>query len=72
MEIAMILASVRIAKDTDKSLFNREFADYGDAQAWCNAMIGCHSDDDGLVEFILLTDYSTMSTQEYGIENGGN
>ncbi len=68
----MILARVRVAKDDDKSLFNREFTDLVTAQTWCNAMIGLYSDDDGLVEFILLTDYSTMNTQEYGIENGGN
>jgi hypothetical protein len=72
MEIDMILATIRLAKDTDKSLFNREFTNLATAQSWCNETIGDYSDEHGLVEFILLTDYSTMTSEEYGIENGGN
>jgi hypothetical protein len=72
MEIDMILATIRLAKDTDKSLLNREFTNLATAQSWCNEAIGDYSDKHGLVEFILLTDYSTMRSEEYEIENGGN
>ena len=66
----MIIASVRLAKDTDKTLVNKQFTDMRSAELYCDAMIGNYSDEDGLVEFIMLTDYETMFSYEYEIERG--
>jgi len=64
-----IIANIRFAKDTDKFLVNRDFADWEVAQAFCDAVIGDYSEDYGTVEFILLTDYTTMNSQEYSLES---
>ncbi len=66
----MIIASMRISKDTDKTLVNRQFADMKLAELYCDNMIGNYSDEHGLVEFIVLTDYETMNSYDYEIERG--
>ena len=66
----MIIASMRVSKDTDKILINRQFTDMRSAEAYCDNMIGNYSDVLGLVEFIVLTDYETMCSYDYEIERG--
>ena len=67
----MVIASIRTAKDTDKVITNRQFSDLKAAQGFCDSIIGGYSDSHGTVEFILLTDYETGLSEEYGIEDGG-
>ncbi len=64
----MIKASVRLDNNGDKSIVNKEFADLATAQTWCTNFIGFASDR-GLVEFIVLTDYTTAPPhyEEYEI-----
>jgi hypothetical protein len=67
----MVIARIRTGKDTDKVITNRQFSDLKVAQDFCNSIIGDYSDSYGTVEFILLTDYATGLSEEYGIEDGG-
>ena len=62
----MVIARVRLNNNGDKTIVNKEFADLATAQTWCTNFIG-YADDRGLVEFIGLTDYSTMHNEEFEI-----
>lgn len=62
----MIIASVRLDNDGDKSIVNKEFADLATAQTWCTNFIGV-AGSRGIIEFIGLTDYSTMHHEEFEI-----
>lgn len=62
----MILARIRVSDETGKAIFNREFKDYATAQTWCTRNIGL-STLRGTIEYIGLTDYSTMQTEEFEI-----
>ena len=64
-----IIANIRFAKDTDKFLVNQSFFEWEAGQAFCEAAIGDYLEDYGTIEFILLTDYTTMNSQEYGLES---
>lgn len=62
----IVIARVRLDNDGDKSIVNKEFADLATAQTWCTNIIGL-STVRGLVEYIGLTDYSTMHTEEFEV-----
>ena len=62
----MIIAGVRLDNDGNKSIVNKEFADLATAQTWCTNTIGL-STVRGLVEYIRLTDYSTMHEEEFEV-----
>jgi len=62
----MIIARMRLDNNGDKSIVNKEFTDLGAAQTWCTNFIGV-AGDRGVIEFIALTDYSTMHHEEFEI-----
>lgn len=62
----MIVARMRISNDGDRFLSTRFFAEFNAAQAWCLNSIGL-STGEGLIEYISLTDYSTMTTEEFEV-----
>jgi len=62
----MIIARVRLNNNGEKSIVNKEFTDLGAAQTWCTNFIGV-AGDLGVIEFIGLTDYSTMHEEEFEI-----
>ena len=62
----IVIARVRLDNDGDKSIVNKEFADLATAQTWCTNTISL-STVRGLVEYIGLTDYSTMHEEEFEV-----
>ena len=62
----MVIARVRLDNNGDKSIVNKEFTDLSAAQTWCTTFIGV-AGDRGVIEFIGLTDYSTMHYEEFEI-----
>lgn len=63
----MVFAKFRVSKDTDKTLVTREFSDMQTAQKYCDAIIGAEIQD-GTVEYISVTDYTTMNTQTWELQ----
>lgn len=62
----MVIARVRLDNNGDKSIVNKEFTDLSAAQTWCTNFIGV-AGNRGVIEFIGLTDYSTMHYEEFEI-----
>ena len=64
----MIAASCRISRSTDKILINYSFKYINNAKSWCIENIGNNVDNVGIIEYICLTDYETMETSIYEME----
>lgn len=64
----MIAASCRISRNTDKILINYPFKYINNAKNWCIENIGKNVDNVGIIEYISLTDYETMETSIYEME----
>jgi hypothetical protein len=61
----MIIARLRIQADQDKFLMNVPFSNTKQAKEWCGNHINKDYCGNGIVEYISLTDYNTMKTEEY-------
>ena len=64
----MIVAFCRISRETDKILINYPFKYISNAKNWCIQNIGKNLEDVGIIEYITLTDYETMETNRYEME----
>ena len=61
----MIIARLRVQADHDKFLMNVPFSNAKEAEKWCSNHINKDYCGNGIVEYISLTDYNTMKTEEY-------
>ena len=61
----MIIAKLRIETSHDKFLTNVSFSDFKEAKEWCANHISKDYRNNGIIEYINLTDYNTMKTEEY-------
>ena len=64
----MIVAFCRISRETDKILINYPFKHINNAKNWCVKNIGKNLENVGIIEYITLTDYETMETNRYEME----
>jgi hypothetical protein len=68
----MIIAKTRVSSDTGKYMKNLHFSSMESAKAWSIENIGKKTNDSEIVEFISITDYETMETEQYEMEEENN